>query len=117
MDIFYEPEANRLYMSCNGTKDNYGGTGYYDFATEKYVKLNALCFLGLTRWDETTLVGMIYGDNTKLTTTPGRAQAMDESATALTRRSFDVQSCGGLLNRGCVITNPKPQIGMIMVIE
>lgn len=115
MDIFYEPETDRLYLS--GNNGNAVGTGYYDFGTKKYVMLAAVSFHGLTRWDETSLVGMIYGDSTKLTTAPGRAQTMDESATALTRRSIDVQSCGGLLNRCCVITNPKPQIGLIVTVK
>ena len=112
-DLFFEPETSRLYLSCASC-----GTGYYDVTTGNYTKLaSTASYHGITCWDESTLIGTVYGDdkNKDFVNSPGRASAFDE---AQGQELFgDVLTSGGLMNRCCVIENAEPQIGLMIVVQ
>lgn len=111
-EIFYEPTNGRLYLTSNSA-----GSGYYDIASGSYTKLSGSSYHGFARYDEKTIVGALYGSSDKLATDAGSMDVFSESATSLTSPGFRVVRYGGLVNRCWTIENPKPVLGLRVIVR
>ena len=111
-EIFYEPTSGRLYLTSNSA-----GSGYYDIASGTYTKLSNSAYHGFARYDDKTIVGALYGTSDKLATDAGSMDVFSESATSLTSPGFRVMRYGGLVNRCWTIENPKPVLGLTVIVR
>ena len=111
-EIFYDPTNGRLYLTSNSA-----GSGYYDIASGTYTKLSGSAYHGFARYDDNTIVGALYGTPDKLATDAGSMDVFSESATSLTSPGFRVMRYGGLVNRCWTIENPKPVLGLSVIVR